>query len=95
VDWVRPELLVKDPMWITNTWQNIVVNFHQDIMANTLSNFILRQMDSGPLYWPNHCRKEKKKKTEHVSSGNTFSYNCVFLLPGFERTVKQSSGSFF
>ncbi len=72
---MRPDLLVKDPMWIANTQLNIVVNFHQDIMANTLSNFILRQMDSGLFYWPNHSRKEKKKKTELVSSGNTFLYN--------------------
>jgi hypothetical protein len=31
VDWVRPKLLVKNPVWITNNQPNIVVNFHQDL----------------------------------------------------------------
>jgi hypothetical protein len=32
--WVRPELLVLNPSWITNNQRTSVFNFHQDFMAS-------------------------------------------------------------
>jgi hypothetical protein len=34
-----PELLVYNPLWIINNQQNIVVNFHQDLLASMCNDF--------------------------------------------------------
>jgi hypothetical protein len=44
-------------MWITNNQQNIVVDFHQDFMASTHSDFYQGQMNMALLYWPHHSEK--------------------------------------
>jgi hypothetical protein len=44
-------------MWITNNWHNIVVDFHQDFMASTHSDFYQGQMNMTLLYWPHHSEK--------------------------------------
>jgi hypothetical protein len=35
MDWARPELLVKNPLWIANNQRFIVVNISQDFMVST------------------------------------------------------------
>jgi hypothetical protein len=57
-------------LWIANNQQNIVINFHQDFVASTLSRFFQGQADMGLFYGPNCSwenslpKKENKKKSE-------------------------------
>jgi hypothetical protein len=69
VDSVRPELRVKNPLWITNNQRNMVINFHRDFVASTKSNFFYGQMDKGLFYKPNNSGKIclSKQEEEHNS----------------------------
>jgi len=44
----RPELLVKNPLWIASNKQNIVTNFYQDFVACT-QQFLPRTEQQGPV----------------------------------------------
>ncbi len=54
---MRPKLLAKNPLWITNNHPTIVVNFHQDFMARTQSVFSQGQMVMVQSICPNILEK--------------------------------------
>ncbi len=62
--WVRPELLVQNPLHIANNQHTIVINFHQEFMASMHSNFFHKQKDGGLICLPNgtaHNRHQCRK----------------------------------
>jgi hypothetical protein len=64
VNFVRPEVLGKNPLWIANSQRNIVVHFHQDFTASLRSDFFQGRTDQGIFYWPNHTQETWLSKEE-------------------------------
>ncbi len=69
MDWVRPELLVYNPSWITLNHQNIAVEFDQDFMARGRSSLLMDRWIGAYsivltiLVKLSCLNKKKKKKT--------------------------------
>ncbi len=55
-------MVVKNPLWIANNKQKIVINFHLDFMAGTHSDFTQGLLSSGLFYWPNHSGETRLSK---------------------------------
>jgi hypothetical protein len=81
VDWVRPELLVQSPLWITNNQQNIVIHFHQDFVAGMHSYFFKVQVDRGLFYWPNHSRETPLSYQKEEEEEPKYALQNILTLP--------------
>jgi hypothetical protein len=64
VDWARPELLVKNPLWISNNRQNIVNFPNQYFATSSHCNFFRCQTYKGILYRLNHFGETWLPKVE-------------------------------
>jgi hypothetical protein len=51
---VKPELLAKNPLWLGNNQRTIVIDFHQDFVDSTHSDFFQVQTDGDLIQRPNY-----------------------------------------
>ncbi len=52
MNWIRPELLAKNPLWITDNQRIIFINIHQDFLASNLRNLFHEQTVRSLIYRP-------------------------------------------
>ncbi len=61
---MRPEMMTLNPLSLINNQRIIIVNFHQDFVANMHSSFFWGHMDMGLIYWSNHYEEIQLSKQE-------------------------------
>ncbi len=73
---MRPELLAKNTLLISNNQRTIGVNFHRDFVASQHSNFFWGQTDKGLFYWLNHSGKTQQEgeQVEELRQWNRISH---------------------
>jgi hypothetical protein len=81
VDWVRPELLVKNPLWISNNQQNIVNFPNQDFATSSHGNFFQVETGRDLLFQLNHFGETWLPKVEEEDDGCIFHILLSLLFP--------------